>query len=444
MNAALIPSLPDGCVLREEAEGGIFISGSGFFRTISPDDLEVLKRVDGCATAYSIARGLSNDSSELACQLIRVFRMSDEGIIHLGQLPSLSSRNARVSLNPPFSSIAFSTPVMVSLAVTDACNRRCRHCYREGVSCGIALSEEAFSSIVEKLSELDIAVLNITGGEPFLYKPTVALASYAASIINSVSISTNGTLLDRADLRSLKKGGVDRIQIGLNAFYDSDPAPAGEGCTNGIFDAMRIASEEGLEVSAGVVLTSNTIGDLDTIFRLSSEAEVAAIRLGPLMNVHQGCEAVQVTVVEVLEATARAKRLAEETGVPLQFVDGLGDPGDVPRNSEERQHYCYLGTGILHIEPDGSLFPCSALLSEEFRLGEVGIRTTVADLMETWRKSEILNDLRRVTIDRLDGCRECGIKALCGGGCRTAAYWNTGSIMGENPFCRLAKGCREK
>ncbi len=439
MNSQLIPILPEGSVLRTEAEGGIFISGKGFFSTVSASDLDLLKEIDGCETAYAIAKRISISDSDLACNLIRVMMMTRDGIITLGSTCLEQPRKARLAQNLPFAADSFSTPVMVSLAVTDACNRECRHCYREGVSCGQALGRAEYSAVIETLSKMDIALLNITGGEPFLFEHTVDLAVHAASMVNSVTISTNGILLDRAILRSLGQGGVRNLQIGLNAVYDSGP-DLDRDLAMRVFDAIRTACEEGIRVTVGVVLTCNTIGDLDTIFKLSSKSGASSIRLGPLMNVHPGCSTVQTTPTEVMQASLLAEKLSNETGIPVQFVDGLGNPSDTPVNSQERRHFCYLGTGILHIEPDGSLYPCSALLSDEFRLGAVSGRTTISELRNTWRESPILNSIRKVTVDRLDHCRDCDIKAQCGGGCRTAAYWNTGSITGENPFCQIVKG----
>lgn len=443
MNAKLIPTLPEECTLRAEADGGFFISGRGFFKPISLSDFELLKAIDGAKDAYSIAKDESKSEVELACHLIRISSMADEGIIELRRNPSTKILKACISKNRPFSRSAFSTPVMVSLAVTGECNRSCQHCYREGVVSNSSFDEDGFYAVVESLSGMDLAILNITGGEPFLYDRIVDLACFAATQINCVTISTNGTLLDKSIIEALaQQNGVIAIQIGLNAVYDTKRGFDIEGCEK-VFDSARIAYEEGLRVVIGVVLTANTVEHLADVFRRSSESGVSSIRLGPLIQAHPGCESLQVRPEDVLFAIRNASQLSIEYGIMVQFVDGLADPGVVQANPDERKHYCYLGTGILHIEPDGSIFPCSALLSEEFFIGKLSSRPTVDELIAVWKESKVLQDLREVTIDCLEPCRICSIRSRCGGGCRTAAYWNTGSILGENPFCLIAKGSRE-
>ena len=440
MNAKLIPSLPDNSILRVEAEGGLFLRRSGTFKPVSLSDLKLLREIDGVSTAYSIVKQISESITEMACGLIRISVLVNEGIISLQPNPSAQPKKACVGKNLPFSKKAFSTPVLVSLAVTRECNRECVHCYRKAVDQRGAIDSACFRAIVDSLAGMDIAILNITGGEPFVHEDIVDLARFAATKINCVTISTNGTLLERSILRDISQGGVKNLQIGLNAIYDTQHGFDEEGFGK-VFKSIRIAFEEGIRVVGGVVLTRNTIGSLDEIFRHSSESGVSSIRLGPLMNVHPGCASLSVSAEDVLDAASHASMLSRDVGLHVDFVDGLADPRRVLIDPAERRHYCYLGTGILHIEPDGSLFPCSALVSDEFCIGKMSSQPTIDEFSEIWRGSEILGYLREVTIDSIETCAGCEIRSRCCGGCRTAAYWNTGSIIGENPFCSIAKGC---
>lgn len=440
MNAKLIPTLPEKCKLRAEAEGGLFISGRGFFKPLCKRDFDLLRAIDGVEDAHSIAKRLSESEVEMACQLIRISGMVREGIVELRQRPIAKPNSAFIAKNAPFSQNAFSSPVMVSLAVTYKCNRACRHCYREGLVSNKSFDEEGFRAVVESLSGMDIAVLNITGGEPFLYDRIVDLACFASTRINCVTLSTNGLLLNRSNIDALVEGGVKALQIGLNAVYDTSQGFDKEGFEK-VFDAALIASEKGIRIVIGVVLTTNTIEHLGDIFKISSESKVSSIRLGPLLNVHSGCSSLQVRPEDLIDSARIVSKLSSEYGVVVHFDDGLTDPGNVHTVPDERKHFCYLGTGILHIEPDGSLYPCSALITDEFRIGQISNRPTTEELISIWRESRVLEYLREVTIECLEPCKECEIRSQCGGGCRTAAFWNTGSILGENPFCRVAKSC---
>jgi AdoMet-dependent heme synthase len=431
------PRLSERAFIREEAEGGVFVSGSGPFRMITSQDLDILRRIDGRRTAYEIARSMSHEESKLACNLIRLFDMAREGIVQLEDEASCQPRPAVLSEHHPFSADAFSSPVLVSFGLTSACNRKCTHCYRAGFHGESALGDSELVAVIEQVAELSIAELNITGGEPFLNPSITELVSLASSMINSVTISTNGTLVDGKILLDLGKAGLRRIQVGVNVIFDSPDIRTADEDRRQITRALGEAAQVGIETIVGAVLTRNLIRHIESVFDIADSAGAKTVRLGPLLNCHGGSSASSTSCCDTVDAVLKANKLGKEKGLSVIFGDGLMASSDVSGNCADRKRYCYLGTGILHIEPDGSVYPCSALLAPEFRLGTIGHNSTHTDLMSIWKNSDVLRNLRNLTIDRLSSCTHCEIGALCGGGCRTSAYWSTGNIAGVSPHCEL-------
>lgn len=433
------PRLSEKALIREEAEGGVFVSGSGPFKMITSQDLDVLRRIDGRRTAYDIARSVSNDEMELACALLRLFDMAGENIVQLQDDASCEPQPVVLSEHHPFAVDAFSSPVLVSLGVTSECNRNCTHCYRAGFDGGSALGDSELAAVIEQVAELNIAELNITGGEPLLRSNIIKFVSFASSMINSVTVSTNGTLIDEEVLLELGKAGLRRIQVGVNVVFDSpDSRAADEDCRQ-IAGALGEAARSGMDIIVGAVLTRNLIQNLESVFALADSIGAKAVRFGPLLSCHGGCSSGIISSTDAVAAVLGANKLGEERGISVVFGDGLAASSSAPGSCADRKRYCYLGTGNLHIEPDGSIYPCSALLAPEFRLGSVGHRSTHRDLMSIWRNSDVLRSLRTLTTDRLISCTCCEIKARCGGGCRTAAYWSTGDIAGASPYCEMNK-----
>jgi radical SAM protein with 4Fe4S-binding SPASM domain len=424
------PLLSEKALVREEAEGGVFISGSGPFKMITSQDLDVLRRIDGRRTAYDIARSMSNDETELARTLIRLFDMAGENIVQLQDEASSEPRPVMLSEHHPFSANAFSSPVLVSLGVTSECNRNCTHCYRTGFRGGNTLEDIELAEVIEQVAELDIAELNITGGEPFINPNIVELVSLASSMINSVAVSTNGTLIDETALLELGKAGLRRIQVGVNVIFDSPDFQTAEEDCRQIARAFGEAAQFGIEVIVGAVLTRNLIQNLESVFTIADAIGARAVRFGPLLGCHRGCSD-SIPSADVVAAVLGANKLGEQRRLSVLFGDGLTGSSNAPDSCAERRRYCHLGTGNLHIEADGSIYPCSALLAPEFRLGSIGHRSAHRDLMSIWRESDVLRNLRSLTTDQLTSCTCCEIKARCGGGCRTAAYWSTGISQGR-------------
>jgi radical SAM protein with 4Fe4S-binding SPASM domain len=433
------PLLSKRAFIREEAEGGVFVSGSGPFKMITSQDLDALRRIDGRRTAYDIARSMSNDETELACTLIRLFDMAGENIVQLQDEASCKPRPVVLSEHHPFSVDAFSSPVLVSLGVTSECNRNCTHCYRAGFHSGNALGDSELAAVIEQVAELNIAELNITGGEPLLRSNITKLVSFASSMINSVTVSTNGTLIDENALLELGKAGLKRIQVGVNVVFDSPDSRTADEDRKQIAGALGEAARSGIDVIIGAVLTRNLIQNLESVFAIADAIGAKAVRFGPLLSCHGSLSAGSISSSDVVAAVLGANKLGEERGISAVFGDGLTASSNAPGGLADRRRYCYLGTGNLHIESDGSIYPCSALLAPEFRVGSVGHRSTHRDLMSIWRNSDVLRNLRNLTTDRLTSCTCCEIKARCGGGCRTAAYWSTGDIAGASPYCEMNK-----
>ncbi|MBN1433631.1 SPASM domain-containing protein, partial [Candidatus Fermentibacterales bacterium] len=125
------------------------------------------------------------------------------------------------------------------------------------------------------------------------------------------------------------------------------------------------------------------------------------------------------------------------TGVMSVFGDGVLEEGRIRGAKGGRKRFCFVGTGLLHLEPDGRVYPCSSLLDAALELGRVEPASVTESLMEIWMHSGVLAAVRKLTVENLASCRDCDISSLCAGGCRSAAYWATGSLSGDYPYCWL-------
>ena len=107
------------------------------------------------------------------------------------------------------------------ISVTDKCNLRCRYCVsgkkfvlkkREEI-----LSLEESERIARVGATLGITKIRFTGGEPLLRKGIDHLIEKVSATpgISDVSLTTNGTLLEKYALR-LRESGLKRINISLD------------------------------------------------------------------------------------------------------------------------------------------------------------------------------------------------------------------------------------
>ena len=86
-----------------------------------------------------------------------------------------------------------SRPVFAHLFVTKRCNLHCKMCNVWETKCP-ELDTERMKLIIDRLDKLGVAIISLTGGEPFLRTDLGEIVSYAASKGIIVQVSTNGTL----------------------------------------------------------------------------------------------------------------------------------------------------------------------------------------------------------------------------------------------------------
>jgi cyclic pyranopterin phosphate synthase len=106
------------------------------------------------------------------------------------------------------------------VSVTDRCNFRCQYCMptdglpwleREAV-----LRFEEIERLVALLAEMGVRDVRLTGGEPLVRRDFPALAARLAPLVDDLSVTTNGYLLER-DAEALVRAGVNRFNVSIDS-----------------------------------------------------------------------------------------------------------------------------------------------------------------------------------------------------------------------------------
>ena len=152
------------------------------------------------------------------------------------------------------------------ISVTDLCNLRCQYCMPGTGVCKLehddVLTIEEFYEIAKAFVELGVKKIRITGGEPLVKNGIVELVEKIASLgLDDLAMTTNGLLLPKY-AESLKRAGLDRVNISLDTLNPEKY----EEITRG---GSLLEVLEGIEIAKSVGLTPikiNTvlIGDFNT------------------------------------------------------------------------------------------------------------------------------------------------------------------------------------
>ena len=110
------------------------------------------------------------------------------------------------------------------ISLLEKCNLRCTYCMPAD---GIALSPKAslmtadeIFAVAQIFVENGVDKIRLTGGEPLLRKDFPEIISKLATLKTSLSITTNGILIDR-HIEALKEANVKKINLSLDTLVSS-------------------------------------------------------------------------------------------------------------------------------------------------------------------------------------------------------------------------------
>lgn len=175
-------------------------------------------------------------------------------------------------------------PRYVSIALTNACDLKCLHCYAPKNSAMLA-----FDKLIDWLVDLDAngcISVGFGGGEPTLYPRLAKLCSYAAKETNlAVTMTTHAHRLSD-QLMSELAGNLHFVRVsmdGIGSTYESIRCRPFNTLLERII-ALELVARFGINF----VVNSKTVGDLDTAVQLAADLGASEFLLLPEEPIGQG------------------------------------------------------------------------------------------------------------------------------------------------------------
>lgn len=318
------------------------------------------------------------------------------------------------------------------LQITERCNLHCAHCFVSAVREGTDIPLEAIrGQILPQLVQARVARLTLTGGEPFAHPDIVEIATAAREVGMTVTICTNGTLIDEEDLDALQTIGGVACNVSLDGFsaeshskFRGDPASFDQTVAT-----VRRLGERGL--IKGLLATPNTLAQASEFAELCAfarECGAEYVLMNPLASMGRGVRGAR----RLASAEAHLREVARLTdpfaGADLDVVK-IRFPNDAAPLSG-----CEAGT-IIYIFATGEVTVCPYLVfaartpgsqhsAEEFIVGNILEHDDMARRLQEYR----LHDRSTAPPDKT--CGSCALASGCGRGC-PAAVIAGGGALGE-------------
>jgi radical SAM protein with 4Fe4S-binding SPASM domain len=275
----------------------------------------------------------------------------------------------------------------LELQITNTCNLRCSHCYINN-NAREELSPRQIHDVLVEFEEMQGLRVMLTGGEPLLHSRFDEINEMLPDFSLRKVLFTNGMLLRKDLLKTLK---VDEIQISIDGLENAHDAIRGSGTFNSSMKALRQALDAGFDVSVSTMVHRENLTDFDSMERMFKEMGI------------------KDWTVDVPCAIGRLREHAEFFVSPEEGGKYLGYGFGGGLHSSEQGFGC--GLHLMAVMAGGKIAKCT--FYEDHAVGAVE-----QGLMNAWRKIEPvrLKDLN---------CA-CEYVEVCRGGCRYRAELSGG------------------
>jgi radical SAM protein with 4Fe4S-binding SPASM domain len=330
---------------------------------------------------------------------------------------------------------AFQGPNIIWLHVTRRCNLNCVHCYAGGdVHSGNEFSITEINETLAQIAEIGSYLVYVTGGEPLMRSDLWQVEPQGLRL----RLVTNGTLVNENNYRMIAEK-FPEVQVSI----DGPDAATHErlrhkGSFETSLNAIRLLSQ--VHLDRRIVSCTATKLNRQRIPEMVQWAydlgwSLYLNRLIPIGNAtldhYLKPEEYDGLVEDCYQAYSRITKAKGKPPLPFFFQPACSPVSRVLLRN--RRSSCGMGGSIISIDAGGDAFPCPLLHLPELKIGNVKECT----LREVVKKARtIFTDL---TVERLDNCRDCYIKHICGGGCRALAYHSGYGLAGKDPYCTVTK-----
>ncbi len=364
------------------------------------------------------------------------------------------------------------------------CNLTCKHCYSISADKDFAgeLSTGEVFRTLDDLQAARVPAVILSGGEPLLRPDIFDIGRRAKAMGFYVGLSSNGTLVDEANVRVIADTGFDYVGIsldGLRATHDIFRRKAGA------FDAalagMRLCKAAGAKVGMRFTLAQENAHDFPALLDLMEDEGIDKFYLSHLNYAGRGNRnRVSLTQSRLKAgeppggmrtaasggrdssgdahfATTRAamdllfQRAWESAraGRPAEFVTGNNDADGVyllhwaaahfPQQYEairarlEQWGGNASGVHIANIDNLGDVHPDTMWWN--YPLGNVRQRA----FGEIWAdvSDPLMAGLKQSPRAVGGRCAACAHRTICNGNTRVRAWQTTGDFWAEDPGCYL-------
>jgi radical SAM protein with 4Fe4S-binding SPASM domain len=328
---------------------------------------------------------------------------------------------------------------LIQWDITSACNLKCKHCRLGNTSRPFELSTEDGKKLLLQSKEVKVEFFNFSGGEPFLRKDIFELIETASTLFKEITITTNGTLLNKDIAKKLSNYRNIRLSISLDADKnDHDRFRGVSGAFDMTIRGLRILAENKVRFSIKCTLTRYTKNPFK-LLKLARKFGAEFFSIRSVIPVGRANKEMLLDTKEYINIIRKVLDMGRKMKVKMYSDDPILIPffpelvGETHETLRNKCMGCLLGSEILYINSNGDVFPCAYV---PLKIGNVR-----NDSLKNIIRFKIPKKLKNYREHLSGRCKSCKYLYVCGG-CRAVALAINGDIFSEDPRCLVRKDGR--
>jgi radical SAM protein with 4Fe4S-binding SPASM domain len=316
-------------------------------------------------------------------------------------------------------------PVGGNFELTARCNFDCPMCYvhlsaEEVAARGKELTAQQWISLAEQARDRGLMFALLTGGEPLIRKDFFEIYGAMKEMGLLVSINSNGSTLQGANLQRLIEDPPQRINVSLyGGCAETYRSMCGNDAFEQVVENIRQLKKASIDVRLNLSVTPYNRQDLEQIYAISRELKVpikVSSYMYPPIRVHGDCGhrlcaedaakvAVQWDQLRFSQEEFEQRVRAYQAMVAVEQRECTADP--------DLGVSCRAGSTAFWMTWDGRMLPCGMMPWPETYPLEVGFDAAWDELR---RQTEQLLNPAKCT-----GCKYRNFCSVCSAICITEA-----------------------
>lgn len=327
------------------------------------------------------------------------------------------------------------------IEITSKCNLNCSYCYNNSkISNSMYLDKEVLKSTINpSIHELGLKTVVLSGGEPFLHPNLSEICSYVHNAGANLTINTNATILSKEIIDEIKifkpnfqiaiesheeevinkyKGGnayirmINGIKI-IKEHYDIRKLAIRCNLTNELFDSEKLKE---------YVKFLNELGIKNAYISLMAcEGRAQNLSYPTIMYDYKKINDIKKELEEYVSS------------YDMSFTFPFASASMICPYAQTKT---YNGDYFFHVSYNGGVYPCGALLNEDFCLGNIK-EEHINDILLGGKMNEFINKSHK-RLRNIDSCKNCIVDSVCGKGCISECIKHE-DFYGIDGHCKMRK-----